>query len=100
MARVFSLGSLEELAIVLDLRLDAGHIARYKLAADALVGGLRLGWREELARGFVQLHAGELLQDGIVRNLQRNHLLRLNLQVSQQLDLLHVEWASVKNPTI
>ena len=97
---VFRLGRLEELAIVLHLRLDAGHVARHQLAADALVGGLSLGWCEELAGGLVQLHARELLQDGFVRDLQRNHLLRLNLQVPQQLDLLHVERAPVQDPPI
>ena len=55
--RVFGLGRLEELPVVLDLRLDASHVSRNQLAANTLIGGFRLSWSEKLARSFVELHA-------------------------------------------
>ena len=57
MLGVFRLSSLEELTIILDLRLDTGHVARNKLAADALIGGLRFSRCKELTGRLVQLHA-------------------------------------------
>ena len=93
--RVLSLGRLEELAIVLDLRLHARHVPRDQLASNTLVGRLCLSWREQLARCLVELHARKLLQHGFVRNFERNHLLRLDLQITKQFNLLHVEGATV-----
>jgi len=55
---------------------------------------------EQLARGFVKFHAGEFLEDGFVGNFQGDNLLRLDFQISQQLDLLEVEGAAVKDPSV
>ena len=69
-------------------------------APARVVGGLSLGGSEKLARGFVKLHARQLLQDRVVGDLEGDDLLRLNLKVSQELDLLKVEGASVEDPAV
>ena len=99
-ARVFSLRRLQELAVVRHLRVHASHVAGDELRADAFIGGFGLLGREELPGGLMQLHARELVEHAIVADLQRDHLLRLDFEVAQQLDLLHVEWAPVKYPPI
>lgn len=48
----------------------------------------------------MQPHTGELFKDGLVGDLQSDHFLWLNFQISQQLDLLKVEGAAVKDPTV
>lgn len=48
----------------------------------------------------MKFHAGEFLEDGFVGYFQGYNLLRLDFQISQQLDLLEVEGAAVKDPSV
>ena len=48
----------------------------------------------------MKLHARQLLQDRVVGDLEGDDLLRLNLKVSQELDLLEVEGAPVEDPAV
>ena len=79
MARVLSLGRLQELLVLPDLLAHLWQRALHQQWSDLLRRLSGLLGREKLSRSLVQLHLVQLAQHNIVAGLERNHFLWLDL---------------------